>query len=57
MALYPSRLPDPLDQVIDNFFGGGRAMGSGLMRAPETVVMETEREIRVFTAMPARQSW
>lgn len=45
MALYPSR-QEPLDQVINNFLGGH------LMRAPETDVMETEREIRVITEMP-----
>ena len=49
MALYPTR-NDAFDQVIDNFFGGRH--GSALMRAPETDVMETEREIRVVTEMP-----
>jgi HSP20 family protein len=51
MALYPSR-QDPLDQVIDNFLGGRLSGGGALMRAPETDVMETEREIRVITEMP-----
>jgi len=50
MALYPTRNTDPFDQVLDNFFGGRQA--SSLMRAPETDVMETEREIRVVTEMP-----
>lgn len=49
MALYPSRT-DPFDQVMDNFLGG--RMGGALMRAPETDVVETEREIRVVTEMP-----
>jgi HSP20 family protein len=50
MALYPTRSSDPFDQVLDNFFGGRH--GSSMMRAPETDVMETEREIRVVTEMP-----
>jgi HSP20 family protein len=50
MALYPTRSPDPFDQALDHFFGGRQA--SSLMRAPETDVMETEREIRVVTEMP-----
>jgi HSP20 family protein len=49
MALYPTR-NDPFDQALDSFFGGRH--GSSLMRAPETDVMETEREIRVVTEMP-----
>lgn len=57
MALYPTstRYAEPFDQLFDAFFGGsaGRvANGSSLMRAPETDVIETEREIRVVTEMP-----
>jgi HSP20 family protein len=50
MALYPTRTGDPFDQALDSFFGGRH--GSSIMRAPETDVMETEREIRVITEMP-----
>ncbi len=50
---YNNRLAtDPfafLDQVLGN--GGARSQGS-LMRAPETDVVETEREIRVQVEMP-----
>lgn len=55
MALYPTtRYAEPFDQLFDTFFGnGGRAAnGNSLMRAPETDVIETEREIRVVTEMP-----
>ncbi len=55
MALYPAtRYAEPFDQLFDTFFGnGGRpANGNSLMRAPETDVLETEREIRVITEMP-----
>ncbi len=53
MAMYPTRYADPFDRLVDSFFGGGRPAGSGsLMRAPETDVVETEREIRVVTEMP-----
>jgi HSP20 family protein len=59
MALYPStRYAQPFDQLFDTVFGGnggngGRSNGgSSLMRAPETDVMETEKEIRVVTEMP-----
>jgi HSP20 family protein len=56
MALYPTtRYAEPFDQLFDTFFGNnGRAAGNGktLMRAPETDVIETEREIRVVTEMP-----
>ena len=55
MALYPTtRYAEPFDQLFDTFFGnGGRAAnGNSLMRAPETDVLETEREIRVITEMP-----
>jgi len=44
---------DPLG-LLDSFFGTGgsqRAAGN-LMRAPETDVVETEREIRVHVEMP-----
>ena len=55
MAIAPTynRLPaDPfglLDQVFGN--AGSRSAGN-LMRAPETDVVETEREIRVMVEMP-----
>jgi HSP20 family protein len=55
MALYPTtRYNQPFDQLFDTFFGGtGRtANGNALMRAPETDVLETEKEIRVVTEMP-----
>jgi HSP20 family protein len=56
MALYPSptRYAEPFDQLFDTFFGnaGRAANGNSLMRAPETDVVETEREIRVVTEMP-----
>lgn len=56
MALYPStRYAQPFDQLFDTVFGGngGRTSGaSTLMRAPETDVVETEKEIRVVTEMP-----
>jgi HSP20 family protein len=56
MALYPSttRYAEPFDQLFDTFFGnaGRAANGNSLMRAPETDVIETEREIRVVTEMP-----
>lgn len=56
MALYPTttRYAEPFDQLFDTFFGaaGRAANGNSLMRAPETDVLETEREIRVITEMP-----
>jgi HSP20 family protein len=53
MAIYPTRYNDPFDQLFNNVFGaGGRASNGSLMRAPETDVVETEREIRVVTEMP-----
>jgi HSP20 family protein len=56
MALYPGtiRYAEPFDQLFDTFFGnaGRSANGNSLMRAPETDVVETEREIRVITEMP-----
>ena len=52
--LYPARYTDPFDQLFSSAFGnGGRASNGGsLMRAPETDVLETEKEIRVVTEMP-----
>lgn len=56
MALYPTstRYAEPFDQLFDTFFGtaGRAANGNSLMRAPETDVIETERELRVVTEMP-----
>jgi HSP20 family protein len=57
MALYPTSTryaAEPFDQLFDTFFGnaGRTANGHSLMRAPETDVIETEREIRVVTEMP-----
>ena len=53
--MYPTRYADPFDQLFSTVFGptGGRSTAGGaLMRAPETDVVETEREIRVVTEMP-----
>lgn len=54
MAIYPTRYSDAFDQLLNGAFGnGGRANGSSsLMRAPETDVVETEKEIRVIVEMP-----
>lgn len=55
MAIYPTtRYAEPFDQLFDTFFGnaGRAANGNSLMRAPETDVIETEREIRVVCEMP-----
>ena len=54
MAMYPTRFTDPFDQLVEGLFsrGGRVANGGSLMRAPETDVMETEKEIRVITEMP-----
>ena len=55
MALYPTRYTDPFDQLFNTVLGGnGTRNGNGgsLMRAPDTDVIETEREIRVVTEMP-----
>jgi len=56
MALYPTRYSDPIDQLFGTVFGGNGSRngngGSSLMRAPDTDVIETEREIRVVTEMP-----
>lgn len=44
---------DPFDRLFDMMSGGAVGRGGGsLMRAPETDVIETEREIRVQTEMP-----
>jgi HSP20 family protein len=55
MALYPTRYTDPFDQLFNTVLGGNGtrgANGGSLMRAPDTDVIETEREIRVVTEMP-----
>ena len=55
MALYPTRTGDPIDVLFNSVLGNGRSGGAAagnLMRAPETDVIETEREIRVVTEMP-----
>lgn len=56
MAIYPTRYSDPFDQLFSNVLGTGRQGGTTLMRAPETDVVETEREIRVVTEMPGLNS-
>ncbi len=44
---------DPFDQMFNTLLGSGGGAGRGsLMRAPETDVVETEREIRVSVEMP-----
>lgn len=43
---------DPLDRFFDSLWSGGSRANGALMRAPETDVIETEREIRVVTEMP-----
>lgn len=55
MAITPYRYDDSFDRLLGNLMGmnaGGTRSGGGLMRAPETDVVETEREIRVITEMP-----
>ena len=53
MAMYPTRYTDPFDQLLNGFLAGnGGRNGGALMRAPDTDVVETEREIRVVTEMP-----
>lgn len=55
MAITPYRTTnDPFDRLFDNLWGasGGGSRGGSLMRAPETDVIETEKEIRVVTEMP-----
>ena len=54
---YNNRLPTDPFGLLDSFFGqaGTRSTGN-LMRAPETDVIETEREIRVITEMPGLRS-
>jgi HSP20 family protein len=44
---------DPFERLFDTLAGGsGMRANANLMRAPETDVVETEREIRVVTEMP-----
>ena len=44
---------DPFERLFDSVLSGGGGTGRGsLMRAPETDVIETEREIRVVVEMP-----
>lgn len=55
MAITPYRTSnDPFDRLFDSLWGasGGGNRGGSLMRAPETDVVETEKEIRVVTEMP-----
>lgn len=56
MAVTPTynRLAGDPFGLLDQFFGnaGTRSTSSSLMRAPETDVVETEREIRVHVEMP-----
>jgi HSP20 family protein len=53
MAITPYRSSsDPFDRLFDALSGTGFGRTSGLMRTPETDVVETEREIRVHTEMP-----
>ncbi|MEW5931632.1 MAG: Hsp20/alpha crystallin family protein [Gemmatimonadota bacterium] len=55
MAITPYRTSnDPFDRLFDSLWGasGGGSRGGSLMRAPETDVVETEKEIRVVTEMP-----
>ena len=55
MAITPYRTSnDPFDRLFDSLWGasGGGNRGGSLMRAPETDVVESEKEIRVVTEMP-----
>ncbi|CAN5153016.1 N/A [soil metagenome] len=53
MAMIPYRsYSDPIDRFFDTVMGGSGTRSGGLMRAPETDVVETEREIRVHIEMP-----
>ncbi|HEU4559002.1 MAG TPA: Hsp20/alpha crystallin family protein [Longimicrobium sp.] len=55
MAIAPTynRLPADPFSLLDQVFGNGGTRSAGnLMRAPETDVVETEREIRVLVEMP-----
>jgi HSP20 family protein len=54
MAITPYRpASDPFDQLWNTFLNpGGHTRGEGLLRAPETDVMETENEIRVVSDIP-----
>lgn len=49
--MYPTRSNDPFDQLFTSVFNR-HGNSATLMRAPETDVVETEREIRVVTEMP-----
>lgn len=54
MAIAPTynRLPSDPFALLDTLFQGAARPSAALMRAPETDVVETEREIRVVTEMP-----
>jgi len=54
MAITPYRTSDPFDSLFDTLMarGGNMPRGSSLMRAPETDVVENERDIRVMVEMP-----
>jgi HSP20 family protein len=55
MAITPYRSSNgPFDRLFDSLWdaSGGGSRGGSLMRAPETDVVETEKEIRVVTEMP-----
>ncbi|HET8656088.1 MAG TPA: Hsp20/alpha crystallin family protein [Longimicrobiaceae bacterium] len=54
MAITPYRpATDPFDQLWNTFLNpGGHTRGEGLLRAPETDVMETENEIKVVSDIP-----
>lgn len=60
MAIAPFRSSnDPFERLFDSMLGasgGGTRGGGSLMRAPETDVIETEKEIRVVTEMPGLRS-
>lgn len=43
---------DPFDQMFNTLLGSSGGARGSLMRAPETDVVETEREIRVTVEMP-----
>ena len=50
---YSNRLAADPFALLDTFFGpGGTRQAGNLLRAPETDVVETEREIRVVTELP-----
>lgn len=54
MAIAPTfnRVAGDPFAVFDQFLNGGARSAGALMRAPETDVVETEREIRVHVEMP-----